>query len=185
MTTIPTTEPTQVRAGDTVKWTRSLSDYPPTTWTLSYALRGVPGEIDITASDNGDGTHLVSVPPATSAAWEPGIYPWSAKVTDGTDVYTVDQGTIEVLEDLSAIAGSHDGRSHAKKTLDALEAVIQKRASRSDLSYTIAGRTLQNMTPKEIRDEWSFWKSRVVMEARAERIANGEAGGGRILARFT
>ncbi|MDF1536075.1 MAG: hypothetical protein P1S46_06165 [bacterium] len=184
MTTIPTTEPSQVRAGDTVKWTRALSDYPPATWTLSYALRGLPGEIDITASDNGDGTHLVSVAPATTAVWEPGVYNWSAKVTDGSDVYTVDLGSIIVLEDLSSVSGAYDGRTHARKTLDALEAVIQGRASRSDLNYTIAGRSLQHMSHKEIRDEWSFWRQQVVMEEKAERIANGEGHSGRIKARF-
>lgn len=184
MTTIPTTEPTRVRAGDTVKWTRALSDYLPATWTLSYALRGLPGEIDITASDNGDDTHLVSVVPSITAAWKPGGYNWSAKVTDGSDVYTVDMGTIEVLEDLSAIAGSHDGRTHAKKTLDALEAVIYYRASRSDLSYSIAGKSLQNMSHQELRKEWEFWGQQVALEERAERIANGKGHGGKIKLRF-
>lgn len=179
---IPTTEPIEVRAGDTVKWTRLLSDYPPSIWTLSYALRGLPGEINITATDNGDGSHLVSVTPATTVAWKPGRYSWTAKVTNGSDVYTVDSGFVEILEDLSEISGAHDTRSHARKMLDALEAVLEGRASRSDTTYRLPdGRSLQNMTHLELRNEWIFWHAKVVQEERAAGLRPGN----RILVRFT
>ena len=183
-TTIPTTEPSQVRAGDTVKWTRLLSDYDPATWILSYALRGLPGKIDITASDNGDGSHLVSVTPATSTAWEPGIYSWAAQVTDGTDVYTVDHGTIEVLDDLSAISGVHDGRTHAKKVLDAIEAVLENRATKDQESYSIAGRSLSRTSIADLLKLRDRYRGEYVQEIRAEKGSNDEGHHGRILVRF-
>lgn len=180
--TIPTTEPTEVRAGDTIKWTRLLSDYPPSTWTLTYALRGPAGEINIAASDNGDGSHLVNEASGTTAGWEPGRYNWTAKITDGTTVTTVGQGILTVLEDLSSISGAYDGRTFAKKMADALEAVLEGRAARSDARYTLPdGRSLQHMTHTEIREEWIFWHGRVVQEERAAGIRPG----GRILTRFT
>ena len=180
--TIPTTEPTEIRAGDSVKWTRSLSDYPASTWTLSYALRG-PGEIDITASADGD-DHSVSELPATTAGWTEGIYNWVAKVTDGTDTYTIDEGTVEILEDLAAVTGAYDGRSHAKKVLDAIEAVIEGRASQDQMSYTIAGRSLARTPIPDLLKLRDRYRAEYAQEGRAEKAANSKGHAGRILARF-
>ena len=71
---IPSKEPEQFRAGDTIKWKRSLSDYKASeSWVLKYAFRGTPGVIDITSSASGD-DHLVNEVAATTAAYSPGIY---------------------------------------------------------------------------------------------------------------
>ena len=71
---IPSKEPEQFRAGDTIKWKRSLSDYKAgESWVLKYAFRGTPGVIDITSSASGD-DHLVNEVAATTAAYSPGIY---------------------------------------------------------------------------------------------------------------
>ena len=37
--TIPSVEPLAFRAGNTIKWKRSESDYPAGTWTLTYYIR--------------------------------------------------------------------------------------------------------------------------------------------------
>ncbi len=182
--TIPTTEPTEIKAGDTVKWTRSLPDYLPPTWTLTYALRGLAGDIDISASDNGDGTHLVNEAPATTAGWKPGIYKWEAVVADGSDEYTVDEGTIEVKQRLSSIDGAHDGRSHAKKVLDAVEAVLEGRASQDQMSYTIAGRSLARTPLMDLRALRKEYRAEYVQEQRKERRDNDEGTGAKVLVKF-
>ena len=52
--TIPTKEPLTIRAGDTIKWTKSLDDYKASEgWTLKYAFRGNAGTVDITGSEDG------------------------------------------------------------------------------------------------------------------------------------
>ena len=52
--TIPTKEPLTIRAGDTIKWTKSLDDYIASDgWTLSYSFRGTGGMIDITSTADG------------------------------------------------------------------------------------------------------------------------------------
>ena len=185
VTTIPTTEPSQVRAGDTVKWTRSLSDYlPDDSWVLTYVLRGPEGEIDITASDNGDGTHLVNVAPATTAAWAAGEYEWIAQVSDGTDVYTADYGTIVILPDLAEHSGSYDHRSWTKRSLDAVEAVLEGRASRSDQTYSIGTRQLQHMSHTELWDLRSNLQSEYKREQARERIRRGKVGMRKVKARL-
>ena len=54
-TDIASKEPTQIRAGDTIKWKRSVDDYKASDgWTLKYAFRGSAGTIDITGSADGN-----------------------------------------------------------------------------------------------------------------------------------
>ena len=48
---IPTTEPTSLRAGNTWQWRREdLSDYPASTWTLTYHFRNRTSHFDVVAS---------------------------------------------------------------------------------------------------------------------------------------
>jgi len=73
MSDIPTTEPLSFRAGDTVKWKKSLGDYPATSWTLKYFLVIQSDQKIITAS--ADGTdHLVTITAAASAGYAVGRY---------------------------------------------------------------------------------------------------------------
>jgi len=89
MTGIPVLdrEPDEIVAGDTIKWKRSFSDYPASTWTLTYALRSVATSstaIELTATDDDD-DHSVNVLAATTGAWIAGDYAWDAYVTNGTE----------------------------------------------------------------------------------------------------
>ena len=71
---IPTKEPEQFRAGDTVKWKRSLDTYKASEgWTLKYSFRGTAGTIDITSTASGD-DHLIDLSFSTSAAYGEGVY---------------------------------------------------------------------------------------------------------------
>ncbi len=53
MTDIPTTEPLSFHADDTVKWKKSLGDYPATSWTLKYFFVILTDQKIITASSDG------------------------------------------------------------------------------------------------------------------------------------
>jgi len=130
--TIPYLEPLTVYAGDTFTWTRDLSSYgiTPTDWTLTYSL--IPQTagnqpISITASDNGDGTFLVNVLPATTADYEPDDYKWAAIVTNNTsgERQTLFVGDMKIYVNY-ATAVQQDLRSQAKQILDALEALFIK-----------------------------------------------------------
>src|SRR5512139_3769447 len=98
MADVPTTEPAQIRAGDTIKWTKSLADYPASTWTLSYRLINGVNTIDITASADGD-DHSVEVSHDISEHYVAGDYDWFSFVTDGSERYTLDRGVVTVLPD--------------------------------------------------------------------------------------
>ena len=76
---IPTDIPTLFTAGDTLKFTKELADYLPADgWTLTYSLVKSSAQIQFSASDNGDGTHLVNVATTTTDDWTAGDYRWQA-----------------------------------------------------------------------------------------------------------
>jgi hypothetical protein len=148
-----TTEPTEIRSGDLLEWQKDLPLYPADEWTLVYTFINASEKITITAG--ADGTlHDVSVAAATTAAYTAGYYTWTGQVTNIADAlqkHTVLAGNVTVLPDLTAAGTTtYDGRSYAKITLDAIEAVIQNRASKDQMSYTIHDRQLSRMSVDDL-----------------------------------
>ena len=181
---IPKIEPTEITAGDTLKFTISLSDYLPADgWTLSYALVNKDNQIDITGSDNGDGSHLISVAKATTKGWVAGTYDWQAYVDNGTERYKVREGQLEILADFAS-QSNYDARSHVKKVLDAVEAVLEGRASKDQESYTINGRSLSRTSIPDLMKLRDRYRAEYENEIRAERIARGLGHSGIIRVRM-
>lgn len=177
-------EPLQVAAGDTIQWKRSLPDYPAADgWVLKYALRG-PGIIDIAGSADGS-DHLISVPAATSAAWVAGDYTARGYVESGGERFTIYSGRIQVTPDLAAIAaGSYDGRSHARRVIDAIEAVIEGRATKDQQEMWVDGERLVR-TPFEILLQIrNRYRRELSAEARREGAQQGRRSGRTIKVRL-
>lgn len=168
MITIPEKEPLRVFAGDTWQWKRkNLQDYPASSWNLKYYLdsRSPAAQSTIAAVADGD-NFSVSLVPATTATYTvsdnkrggSGYY-WVARVEHQSDgrIFTVDHGRLDISLELSAqTVGGYDPRIWAEKALDNLTAVIENRATIDQLSFTIAGRTLQKMDPQQIH-AWRNW----------------------------
>jgi hypothetical protein len=177
-------EPTSIRAGDLVTWTKSLSDYPADQgWTLAYTLINASAKISITASASG-ADHVVSVSAATSAGYAAGTYRWMARVTKGSEIYTVGQGSITILPNLAALS-TYDGRSHAKKMLEAIEAAYEGRASATQLEYEINGRRVRQMSATELIKWRSYYQAEVAAEADADSLARTGISRRRIGVRFS
>lgn len=142
MLTIPTIEPTSIIAGDTVSWRISLADFPASAgWILKYCLLSSAGKIDIASNSDGDG-HLVTIGAAVSASYTAGDYQVQRYVERGEgetlERYTLfTDRTITVTVSLAAATGAQDTRSQTKRTLDAIDAVLEKRAGRDDLHMEI------------------------------------------------
>jgi hypothetical protein len=132
--------PQSIVAGVTFERCVSLADYPAQTWTLVVTLRG-PSVITLTGTPDGE-AHQLAASDDVTATWTPGAYWYTARVTDGAVVREAGSGQTEVLPDLTAGDGIYDGRSHARKTLEAIEAVIEKRATMDQERYTINNREL-------------------------------------------
>jgi|TARA_Y100000310_G_C20588254_1_gene766575 hypothetical protein len=187
--TIPilTNEPQRLVAGDTWKWERSWSDYPAGTWTVTYyfhLLSSSSVKFSIAASQKGStDVHSVSVAKGTTAAYTAGNYDWHAYADSGTERKRVDTGTLEVLKDFTS-SSAIDNRSFWRKQLDAIEAVLDNRASQAEASYSINGRALSRTPFAELREHHAYAKAKVNQEERADNAANGMGHRGRILAGF-
>lgn len=186
MTITPTNEPQEVIAGDTVKWDRNdLSDYPANDgWVLTYKLLNAAGKIEITASASG-ANHSVNVAAATTANWAAGSYVWQAYATKAatSERYKVDEGTMVVQANFAAL-NSLDSRSHNKKVLDAICAVIENRATLDQESYSIMGRSLNRTPLKDLLLLKDKYQALYNAEQNAENVRNGAAGKNRIAVQF-
>ena len=182
MADIPTIEPTTANAGDTWRWTRTLADYPASAgWALSYTLINAAAKITINASASGD-AHAVTVSAATTAGYAAGSYDWRARISKAGEVYTVGEGRITVR---NAFGGAtFDARSHARKTLEAIEAVIEGRASSEVSYYMIGNRQLRYMTPAELLTLRDKYRAEVAREDAAAAVAAGLPDKRRVFVRF-
>jgi hypothetical protein len=191
MVDIPTIEPTEIIAGDTLTWKKSLSDYlPGDGYTLKYRLINTAGKLDITATASGS-DHLISVTAATTAAYAPGTYTWTSYVEKGSGAelerHTISTGTIKVLPSLATQAAGYDTRSHVKKVLDLIEAAIEAlQLGMKNYTITTGGGSrsyTQDDIPQLItlRDKYKIEYQR---ELDAERLKQGRGSSRRVGVRF-
>jgi hypothetical protein len=185
----PTFEPPKLYTGDTVEWTKSLSDYPATAWTLSYALTWPSFSITIAASPAPNGTDFaVSISAATTATFPAGTCTWRSRVSNGAKTYTIETGRTDVIADMPANSAGLDTRSLAKRALDAIEAKLAGRADSGVAEYQIEGRAMKYIPITELivlRDRYRMDVAReVASDNAASRAAKGLAPAGRIAVRW-
>ena len=172
-----------MRAGDSATWRISLCDYPAGAgWVLSYALLSASApKITFAAAADGD-DHLVTLTSATTATWAAARYSMMATVSDGTDRATVRAADIVVLPDLT-VAPNYDGRSHARKMLEAIEAALESRATAEQLD--LIELSIYNRTSKRGQGVLLEYRSKYRAEVAREDAASGNRPGrGRVLLRF-
>lgn len=178
---------TQLIAGDSLTFTRSVPDYPASAgYTLSYRLVPISGAgtaITFNATASG-ADYAVSVAPATTAAWAVGEYSWAAYVSKAGERRTVDSGTLKVAPDVGAVNAPWDARSFARQALDAIEAAILQRASSTQLEVAVFGRTVKSMSHAELLAARSRLAREVEAEQAASDLANGVKRKNRVLVRF-
>lgn len=182
-------EPTSARQGDTIKWTRELPDYPSAGgWSLSYTFLSASEVRQVTAAPGATlGAYDVHITPSTSAQWAPDIYQWVATVSRGSgeslEKYTLFNGTMRLLPNLSGLT-SLDARTHARKTLEAIEATIEGRATSATAEYQIAGRALKYIPIGELLTLRDRYKAEVAREDAAGDASTMLPKRGRIAVRF-
>jgi hypothetical protein len=184
MAEIPVIEPSEIVSGDTIQWKKSLSDYPASDgYTLKYSIINASNKYDITASASGD-DHLITISAATSASYAPGIYTWTSYVEKGTDRYTIGSGTIKIKPNLAAQTAGYDNRSHVKKVLDAIEALLEGKASRDAQGISIGGTAITKMAIDELLKWRDKYRIEYQAEAARENIALGKKAKNRIKAQL-
>lgn len=182
MADIPTTEPLFAIAGDTLKFLRSVPDYPASAgWSLGYTLVEKNHKITFGSTASGD-DYLVNVSAATTATWAAHQYAWRAQVSKAGEVYTVGEGRIEIK---ASFAGNHfDTRSVARQGLEAIEAYLINVDNFQASQYEIAGRSLRRYSMTELLALRDRFKAEVLREEAAQRVANGLPDTRRVFVRF-
>ena len=166
-----------VYAGDTLDFETTVPDYPASEgWTLKYRLapRSAGTAIDLTAVADGD-DYDITASATTTASWATGWYTWTAFVEKAGERFTVDRGQLEIRAASSTLAAATDGRTHARKVLDAIEAVLETRATLDQESYAINGRSLKRMPIEELLKLRQIYRAEVAGEDAASKLAAGIA----------
>lgn len=184
----PTKEPAELVVGDRWMWKRSDlgSDYPPASYSLKYVLRlnSAPAtEIEITAQAS-DSDFLIEVASATTAAYSAGTYTWQAYITRVSDSQraTIASGQFKIIANRDA--ASSDPRTHARKVLDAIEAVLESRASKDQEEYAIGGRSLKRTPIPQLLVLRDRYKAEVKSEEAALALSQGRGKARKIQVRF-
>lgn len=182
MADIATKEPTSIRAGDTIQWTREdlTADYPASSWTLTYTI--INSSIKYTVTATADGDYFdITIPKATSANYTPGSYTITGRVSDATYAHTVYTATIEILPDLTA-STTYDTRSHAKIMLDYIESAIEGKATASTLD--ILSKTFGDKNIQRNPELLMKWKGYYTSIYNSELIKEGTSKNNKIRVQF-
>lgn len=173
--------PDSFTAGTTLAITVALTAYPAPEWSATLIIRGAQS-IDLDSQPD-EKLHAFSAAPETTSAWVAGAYWYSLRVTSGTEVHEIETGTLNVAPDMADLPEGYDGRSHAVKVLEAIEAVIEGRASKDQDSYRINNRELRRTPISQLLKLRDVYRQEV-RRARAARRGRDTLGR-QVLARFS
>jgi hypothetical protein len=125
------------------------TDYPAPTWSMSVVVVG-PSKATYAATTSGSEFNFE----IDTSNLQAGFYKYQAYVTDGTDKHYLDDysGTFTLEAALADQDAGFDARTHAKKMVDAIEAILEGRASKEHLEMTYAGRTLKRHSFAQLYD---------------------------------
>lgn len=185
----PNQEPDELAIGSRWGWTRSdiTSVYPTATYTLKYRfslLTSAGTLIEITASKTAS-AHVVDVGTNVTSDHTAGDYSWQAVIVRDSDSeeVVVDTGFVTLLPDVGDCAV--DTRSHNYKVLTAIRATIEGTATRDQMSYSIAGRSLSRRSMDELLKLKTHYETLWNNEVEAKRRKSGRKVSNRVLVKMS
>lgn len=176
--------PKEITAGFTYEWQESFSQYPASTYglTATFILNTYGNtRYTVTAVANGDGFSF-TIPATVSADFTAGNYKLYLFVTLGAAKYLV--GNQDVVIKANPLTATGDTRSHIQKVLDAIEAVLENRATQEYQSMSINGYSITQMSPEELLKLRSYYKNELRKANNLDRINNGGSPSNTIKVKF-
>lgn len=165
---IATVEPNYFTAGNSVYWDKLISDYPASSYLLTYSLIPVAGGESFTfAASASVSTHQVRLTPAQTSAYNAGDYRLIGTLTDIstsgiTTKISLDPLRVSVRPQATSTA---DRRTFAEITLQNLQDTYAKLSKNTLTSATINGRTYNKNKLLELREEIIYWRNQVRSES--------------------
>ncbi len=144
---IPDEVPTMFSAGETVKFRRSFADFPASEgWKYAFHMNGATATLHRDGEVDGEAFTLTINP---SDALPEGAYRYIERVEKDGEVHNVRSGVLEVELDL-ATAPAGATLTHAERTLQVIEQVIEGRLPVDLQQYTIAGRVVTKIPIEQL-----------------------------------
>ena len=166
--------PISLVQGTSASWTVGNSEYKPEDgWTAQYVFASPADTQTLDGTDNGDSSFLFELTSAASAEFEATQYNWQLFMEKGTERFLINNSIIEIRQDFGTSLHGADSRSHVKKTLDALEAMLEKKATRDQASFSIKNRSLSRMDSAELLDWYRQYRLWYKQELKAEKLKQG------------
>ena len=186
--------PSEIRAGDTVKWRDSSStdvfgnEITSASWTLKYYLRTNEASEGHTATGVAylDGWEF-TIAATDSAVFGSGTWYFQAIAEKGAEKITLGSGqlTVSPALDYTGTPGAFDGRSQVKKDLHAVQNAIRALLNGGAVQeYRIGNRNLKRYDLTELRQLEGTLKAEANREDQAELIANGLGNPRNMFVRF-
>jgi len=186
--------PSEIRAGDTVKWRDSSStdvfgnDITSESWTLKYYLRTNEASEGHTTTGVAyqDGWEF-TIAATDSELFGSGTWYFQAIAEKGTEKITLGSGQLTVLPALDYVGtpGAFDGRSQVKKDLEAVQSAIRALLSGGAVQeYRIGNRNLKRYDLADLIQLEGRLKAEVKREEQAELMANGLGNPRNMFVRF-
>ena len=176
--------PSLIRAGDTVRWiepaTVDTLGNPVSSgaWTATAYLRfnAASEALTINSTARNDGGWQFEISATASSGMDAGRWYYQARAQQGAVLITLATVSLTVERSLAYTGGAaaFDGRSQARKDLEAVQAAIRSIINGGAVSeYTIGTRRLKKMPLPDLIALENKLKADVVRDERAESIANG------------
>lgn len=136
-------------------------------WAFVLHLRGIEA-IDVAGVPDGDLIRF-DASGVTTAEWPPGSCAYAIRATRPDSVVEVEAGRVEILPDLAAQPAGYDGRSEARIALDAINAVLAKRATMDQERYRINNRELFRTPIADLMKLRALYRREVAAEDARQR----------------
>ena len=172
--------PVSLRAGSAYAW--SEDRFPLVAGeSLEYTMFNGKGVFSFA----GEGTEF-ALSSADTANWVDGAYDYTLRAVDGEgNKRELSRGRVTILPNPERYPGGLDGRSHARRTLDAIRATLEGRVVEDAEDITIRGRTIRATPIMDLKRLENLYAREVAAEEDAERLANGLPSRRIIRTRFT
>lgn len=171
-----TSVPSEIIAGTTHEWEASHSDYPSSTYTLTYVFYSSRQRFTVTGVASGSGW-TVTLTNASTATWYPGAFAWQAFTSKSGARHAVASGRMIVLPDVADDnTPPTDAESYAARQLKTYTDMMKNES----FVKTLAPEQIAELERVRKQFEWD-----VKRERDAAKLQFGEAGHTRkILTRF-
>lgn len=177
---------TKLIAGDSLSLLDTV-DLCPASDGWTFKIRFVPQftgtAITLTALADGD-SFRTTAGSSVTASWATGRYSYSKWVEKEDERITVENGVIDIEANFSTLSLSTDTRSHLEKVVDAIELMLEGKATKDVQEYTIGDRQLKHIPLSELLVWRDKYKAQLAAERTSKSITKGLGLGRKIYVRL-